>query len=84
MTPSAEEIQSWLVRRVSDMAGVRPEEIDVRRPIRRYGLDSVALARLAFGLEDWLGYRFQENPLDQHPTIEALSQYLAKQVAKCK
>jgi acyl carrier protein len=30
-------------------------------------------------LETWLGYRFRENPLEDHPTIASLAEYLAEQ-----
>jgi acyl carrier protein len=81
MTPSAQEIEGWIVARVAALTGVPPGEVDVRAPLTRHGLDSVALIALAADLEKWLGYRFRENPLDVHPTIEALSQFLAQQVA---
>lgn len=80
MTRSVEEIQAWIVARVSALAGVAPEEIDVRAPLSRFGLDSVALIALAADLEKWLGYRFRGNPLEPYPTIEALSRFLAEQV----
>jgi acyl carrier protein len=82
MTRSAEEIRDWIVERVSALTEVPPEEIDVRQSVLRYGLDSVALVRLASDLETWLGYRFRENPLEAHPTIEALARFLAEQTAQ--
>ena len=82
MTRSAAEIQDWIVRHVSALTEVPPEEIDVRQPVVRYGLDSVAVVRLAADLEKWLGLRFRENPLEAHPTVESLAAFLAEQVAK--
>lgn len=76
MTRSAQEIQDWIVRRVSGLTGIAPDQIDVREPVLRYGLDSVALVSFAADLEDWLGVRLRENPLDKYPTIEALSRFL--------
>ena len=84
MTRSAEEIRAWIVGRVSDLTEIPPEEIDVRQPVLRFGLDSVALVRLASDLETWLGYRFRENPLEAHPTIEALANFLAEQPAQAE
>ena len=81
MTPTAAEIQDWIVDRVSRLTDVPPEEVDVRASLTRHGLDSVALISLASDLEKWVGYRFRENPLDAYPTIEALSQFLAAKVA---
>jgi acyl carrier protein len=81
MTPSAEEIQDWIVARVGSVTGVEPQAINVREPLLRYGLDSVAVVALASELEAWLGYRFRANPLDEHPTIADLAQFLAEQAA---
>jgi acyl carrier protein len=82
MTPSEDEIRAWIVARVAALARVPPEEIDVRAPLRRLGLDSVVVIALAADLEKWLEYRFRENPLEAHPTIESLAQYLAAELAK--
>ena len=82
MTPGADEIQGWIVSRVGDLLGRPVELIDVKAPLTRHGLDSVALVALASDLEKWLGYRFRANPLQDHPTIEALSVFLAGEVAK--
>jgi acyl carrier protein len=83
MSRSAQEIQDWIRERVSRLTGVPAAEIDPARPITRYGLDSFAVVAFAADLEAWLGYRFRENPFEDHPTIQALAQYLAEQVGKC-
>jgi acyl carrier protein len=67
---------------LSRLIGVPAAELDPREPIRRYGLDSVALVAFATDLEEWLGYRFHANPLDEHPTLEALAAFLAEETAK--
>ena len=36
----ADEIEGWLVERIAAYAELRVEEIDVRIPFERYGLDS--------------------------------------------
>ena len=82
MTPSAQEIEDWIAARVGALTGAAREEIDVRAPLTRHGLDSIAVVALASDLEKWLGYRFRANPLEDHPTIEALSRFLAQEVAK--
>jgi acyl carrier protein len=79
---SAREIQEWMTGRLSRLTGVAPQEMNPREPIRRYGLDSVALVAFATDLEEWLGYRFRGNPLDDHPTMEALAAFLAEETAK--
>jgi acyl carrier protein len=82
MTPSAREIEDWLVARVGGLTGLGPQEIDVNESLLRSGLDSVAVAALAADLEAWLGYRFRHNPLEEHPTIASLARFLAEQVAR--
>ena len=79
MSRSAAEIRAWLVQRISQLTDLDPAELDVHEPVLRYGLDSVQLVVLAADLEAWLGIRLRENPLDDHPTIEALAQFLAEQ-----
>jgi acyl carrier protein len=82
MSRSAQEIQDWLVARISSLTGTAPSQIHVREPLLRYGLDSVATVALVTDLEAWLDYRFHANPLDDHPTIAGLAQYLAAQTAR--
>jgi phthiocerol/phenolphthiocerol synthesis type-I polyketide synthase D len=77
MTPSARDIEDWLVARVSAATGLPPAEVGVDEPVVRFGLDSVAVVTLAADLEKWLGYRFRANPLDDHPTIADLARFLA-------
>jgi acyl carrier protein len=80
VTVSAREIQDWIVARVAALTGVPPDEVDPAAPVSRHGLDSVAVITLTADLEKWLGYRFRENPLDDYPTIETLSRFLAEKV----
>jgi acyl carrier protein len=82
MTPSADEIEAWIAARIGQLTGLPPGEVDVRAPLTRYGLDSVAMIALAADLEKWLGYQFRDNPLAAHPTIESLARFLAEQVNK--
>jgi acyl carrier protein len=82
MTRSVQEIQAWIVQRVSGLTGVAQEEIDVAEPYHRYGLDSIAVVVLAADLEAWLGLRFPHNPLQGHSTIASLAQFLAEQSAR--
>jgi acyl carrier protein len=79
---SAQEIQAWMIDRLARLTGLAPPELDPREPIQRYGLDSVALVAFATDLEEWVGYRFRSNPLEDHPTVEALAAFLADEMAK--
>jgi acyl transferase domain-containing protein/acyl-CoA synthetase (AMP-forming)/AMP-acid ligase II/acyl carrier protein len=77
MGPTVEAIQAWLVARIAARAGIEAHEVDVRKPFTSYGLDSLAGARLAADLGEWLGRELSPTLVYDHPTIVALSQYLA-------
>jgi acyl carrier protein len=79
---SAQEIQGWMIDRLGRLMGVPPRELDPHEPVRRYGLDSIALVAFVTDLEEWAGYRFTSNPLDDHPTVAALAAFLAEVAAK--
>ena len=76
---AAEAVQQWLVARVSELTGIPPNEVDVGAPIERAGLDSIQMLRMTADLEDWLGFRFRGDPLDEFPTIAALARFVAAQ-----
>ncbi|HTU19554.1 MAG TPA: acyl carrier protein [Gemmataceae bacterium] len=84
MSRSPQQIQDWMIDRLSYLLGVAPQEIDPREPIRRYGLDSVALVAFIADLEEWLNYRFHSNPLNDDSTLETLAAFLAEQTATPK
>jgi acyl carrier protein len=82
VTRTADEIRHWLAGRVSTLTGLPPAEVDPDAPLTRHGLDSVALIALVGEFEEWLGYRFRENPLDQYPTITSLAGFLTSRPAE--
>lgn len=82
MTDSAEEVQRWIVARVSELTGVPAREVDVEAPIERAGLDSIQMLVMTADLANWLGFRFRADPLDEYPTIAALARFVAEQVAE--
>ena len=81
---SAAEIKDWIVARISAVQGIEQAEVRTDAPLIGMGLDSMQFVVLVGELEDWLGCRFTDNPLFDYPTIDALSAYLAEQVADGK
>ena len=75
-TPSAADIQAWLIDALAEELQVAPDEIRVDEPILAQGIDSMHVVAIVAQLEDWLGIRFSSNPLEDFPTIEALAQSL--------
>jgi phthiocerol/phenolphthiocerol synthesis type-I polyketide synthase D len=77
---AAAEIERFLVAELADRLELDPALIDPRRPLERYGLDSLNALRLAAELESRIGRRLPTTLLWDHPTIESLSKYLVNEL----
>ena len=80
--PSTAEIKAWIVSYVANMLDVNPDEVDVKIPFERYGLDSSAAVGLTGDLEDWLEREIDPTLLYDYPTIEGLVQYLSSELSQ--
>src|SRR5438132_2877060 len=74
---SFDDIREWLVVHVARELELSASQIDVRQPLRRFGLDSLAAAGLSGELEIWLGRDLPADLLNDYPTIQAMAEYLA-------
>ena len=81
---SAAEIRDWMIDRLSTAMEIDPGEIRLDEPLVDLGLDSMQFVVLVGDLEQWLCVRFLDNPLIDYPTANALSEYLAGQLARGK
>lgn len=77
-----EEIREWIVAKLAGRLRVPPESIDLNEAVVRLGVDSMQFVVLVGEMEDWLGCRFMSNPIAAHPSINALSQFLARQLGQ--
>ena len=77
--PSVDAIVAWLTERVSGPLGIRPGEVDTRKPLASYGLGSLQAVRLASELEHWLGRKLSPTLAYDYPTIDALASVLSGQ-----
>lgn len=80
---SATEVLSWLAIRFAEWLKVDPSEIDVRRPVAQYGLDSISAVTLAVYLEEELGVKLETALLWDYPTLESLAPYLTEKLIGC-
>jgi acyl carrier protein len=78
--PTAEEIRSWIVCRLARMLNTLPSEISADAPFVEYGLDSVEAIGLSGELSDYLGHRWPPTLAWDYSTINALSEYLAREL----
>jgi acyl-CoA synthetase (AMP-forming)/AMP-acid ligase II/acyl carrier protein len=75
-TLSEDVIADWIVTRLSQIANLDPDNIDIDEPISRYGLDSSILLSLTADLADWLGEQLMPTLFWEYPTISELAAYL--------
>jgi acyl carrier protein len=80
-TKTKEELQDWLVYYISGVLFLEPDDIDIKTPFDRYGLDSSAAITLTGDLGDWLGGEtLDPTLLWDYPTIESLTEFLLQQI----
>lgn len=80
--PTGDEIRTWMVNGLSWKLGMEPHDIPLDQPLIHLGMDSMEFVGLVADLERQWGLRFMDNPLIDYPTLNALSTYLADQLAR--
>lgn len=75
-TLTEEAIAHWIVTRLSQVANLDPDEIDIDEPLSRHGLDSSVLLSLTADLSDWLDQKLMPTLFWEYPTIAELAAYL--------
>jgi acyl carrier protein len=78
---TAEELESWLVAKLSEELRIGQNEINIREPLANYGLDSITAVSVSGELEDMLGLNLSATLLWEYPSIEMLAGYLSTQAA---
>ncbi|MBD1930351.1 MULTISPECIES: acyl carrier protein [Cyanophyceae] len=73
---SAEDIQAWLISKISEEFELDPDGIDIYEPFACYGLTSMTAVSLSGDLENWLQIKLSPTLTWDYPTIETLAQYL--------
>ncbi|MGB3201844.1 MAG: acyl carrier protein [Nodosilinea sp.] len=79
---SVEELQDWLAHQVAIQIGEDPEDIDIHTPFNQFGLDSVQAMGIAVLGKQQLGVEVSPLVMWNCPTIDALSHYLAEEIAR--
>ena len=76
----AENLQQYLVWFLSQETGMVPDQINPRKRLQSYGLDSITSAKLMHGVENHFQVRLAGLELLEHGTIESLVTFLAGKV----
>ena len=74
------EVLTWLTLKFADWLEVPAEELDARRPISGYGLDSISAVTLSVQLEEELGVELDTAVLWDRPTLESLAAHLTERL----
>jgi len=72
-----DEISAFCVDQLAEILHVAKDGIDTRSSFARLGLDSAMTVYLVIELEEKFNIELDTDALADHPTIEALSSYLA-------
>ena len=75
-----ESLRAWLVAELARRVKCAESEVDSAKPFDAYGLDSRASIELSGTLEKIVGRRLSPIILLDHPTIDALADYLAREL----
>jgi len=76
------EVLAWLKLKFATWLEVPAEELDPRRPISSYGLDSISAVTLSVELEEELDMELDTAVLWDRPTLESLSEHLTESLNK--
>jgi acyl carrier protein len=79
-TPEESEaiIADLVQHEVAQMLSMNPERINRNRALHDLGMDSLMAVELAIGLEQRLGMRLPATLLNEAPTVNGLSQHIAR------
>ena len=79
---TAAAIRDWCIEHIATMLERRAAEIDPNAKFSRLGLDSATIINLIIAAEEWLGIEVDPDSVYEHPSVNALSEYLAALVAR--
>ena len=74
------ETLTWLTLKFADWLEVSAEELDSRKPISSFGLDSISAVTLSVQLEEELGVELDTAVLWERPNLESLAEHLAERL----
>ncbi|MBC6445965.1 type I polyketide synthase [Actinokineospora xionganensis] len=72
------DVRRWLLDRVAEICSLAPDEIDIDRPLREYGIRSVDAISMSGRLEELLDRPIDVTVFWEHPTIRALADELGQ------
>ena len=74
------KLRAWLVTELARRVKCPEADIDTAKPFDAYGLDSRTSIELSGALEKVVGHRLSPIILLDHPTIDAVADYLIREL----
>ncbi len=79
-----EQIAEFCVTSLANVLRISKDRVETGTKFNRLGLDSAMLVYLMMDLEEKLGLELSTDDFYDHPTVEALSRYLADRRAAAR
>jgi acyl-CoA synthetase (AMP-forming)/AMP-acid ligase II/acyl carrier protein len=79
-TRTREEIEDFLLQKLSSGLAVSSDDVDVNQPFSSFGLDSLRTLALLDEVESWLGRSLSPTLFWDYPTIAELAAHLASEM----
>ena len=76
-----DEISAFCVDQLAEILRIPKDQVDVNAKFTRLGLDSAMTVYLLMEIEDRLSLELSPETFYDHPTVDALSAFLAEKVA---
>ena len=80
-TPTATNIQDWMVTKLAEAIEVEPDDIDIHRRFTEFGIESIVLFTLTGDLSEWLERDLPAELFWEHRTIDEVANRLAEVLA---
>ncbi|WP_137937664.1 acyl carrier protein [Chitinivorax sp. B] len=77
-----EEIQTWILTYLSRLFDIPADDIGLKVPLERYGIDSTAAVGFTGDLGEWLGRDIEPGLVYDYPTVDAMTRHLAQAMSE--
>lgn len=76
-----DSLRQWLVEHLADRIKISPDEVETDVTFESYGIDSQVALQMSGALEKLTKHQLSPGLLYEHPTIDSLVAYLAKELS---
>ncbi len=76
ISKGVEEIQIWLVKKISEKTNIPEKDIDIKQPMDQFNMESMEILLLTAEFEEFVGYKIEPTLAWYYPTIAEFSERL--------